>query len=413
MLVEGGAYYEAAAYAWFSDTNVESVFVRVSWYASADGSGEAIVSDDSPLLQGTATAFRHLSTEVIQAPASSRSARVRLMLRPVSGAEAVAYFDDVEFQQTEEPIATPTPTDSIAATTSAANSPTVTLTPTQTPLVTATATPPPPPPTASPTPVAEPAVFAVLTNGGFEEAREDGTPYGWRKTGGSIASDGGMAAEGEISLALSSETDSTKWAYQVVSVAGSSFYEFAGSVTAGGAAAEAFLRVSWYTSPDGSGEAMSSTDSDEAAASDSWQVLRTSAVQAPAGARSAKVRLMLRPADGQPATANFDALTFGEVAEPDPTAGPTAKPASGGGQPVANAGGASAPNTAAPQVLGTAATPVRLANVRPPAFEDVTPESDPSDNKRTFWLVLAFGIPAAGFAAIGVVESRRRWLGRS
>jgi hypothetical protein len=30
---------------------------------------------------------------------------------------------------------------------------------------------------------------------------------------------------------------------------------------------------------------------------------------------------------------------------------------------------------------------------------------------RTFWLVLAFGIPAAGFAAIGVVEARRRWSG--
>lgn len=409
VLVDGGSYYEAGAFALLSDTNIQAVFLRVSWYASADGSGEAMSSSDSPLVESPAAAFRQVSTGVVQAPDGARSARVRLMLRPASGAEAVAYFDEVEFEQTEEPAATATSTATQNPTTTATASPTTgaeSLTPTPPPPATTTATPTLKA-TTSPSPIAEPMVFATLTNGGFEEAREDGTPYAWHKTGGSVACDAGIRSEGEMSLALSSDTDSTKWAYQVLSVTGSSFYAFGGSAAAAGGEAEAFLRVSWYASEDGSGEAISSSDSGETS-SGGWQVLSTGELQSPASARSAKLRLMLRPASAQSATVHFDGLTFGLVAEPGAVNGPTTKPIPGDGPPTVNQSIASTSNTPSPQALGAAATPLHLANVKPPAFEEIRPASASGDDTRALWLALAFGIPAIGFAAIGAVETWRR-----
>ena len=35
--------------------------------------------------------------------------------------------------------------------------------------------------------IAEPTLFPALVNGGFEDVREDGTPYGWRKIGGEVS----------------------------------------------------------------------------------------------------------------------------------------------------------------------------------------------------------------------------------
>src|SRR3972149_4223577 len=45
--------------------------------------------------------------------------------------------------------------------------------------------PPPPEPTTTPRPP-EPAVFPSLVNGGFEDAREDGSPHGWPNGGGAV-----------------------------------------------------------------------------------------------------------------------------------------------------------------------------------------------------------------------------------
>lgn len=109
-------------------------------------------------------------------------------------------------------------------------------------------------------------------------------------------------SEGRQSLRLSSGTESTKWVYQVVRVAGGSWIEASalGMVDGG----EAFVRLSWYSSADGSGTAIDNADSPVLIGT-SFSRVSTGAVQAPVGAQTVKVRLMFRPAFAS-ATAWFD-----------------------------------------------------------------------------------------------------------
>ena len=91
--------------------------------------------------------------------------------------------------------------------------------------------------------------------------RNDGTPYGWHKQGGEITSAAEPRTDGSRSLALNSQTSSTKWAYQTVSVTGGAYYQASVDTYAGEGTDAAFLRVSWYGSADGSGPALGSEDS--------------------------------------------------------------------------------------------------------------------------------------------------------
>ncbi|MFN8508640.1 MAG: lamin tail domain-containing protein [Dehalococcoidia bacterium] len=86
--------------------------------------------------------------------------------------------------------------------------------------------------------------------------------------------------------------------------------------------AEVFLRLSWYASCDGSGVALAQSES-QAWAADTWELLDTGPVQAPAGAGSVRFRLMLRPLAGE-ARAAFDDAVFDAVEEPAPVASPAA-----------------------------------------------------------------------------------------
>jgi hypothetical protein len=86
-----------------NETAVREALLRVSWYASADGSGGQLSTADSPPLTADSPRFVALDTGAVQAPAEARSARVRLLLRPVSGAPATVYFDDVSFRETGAP----------------------------------------------------------------------------------------------------------------------------------------------------------------------------------------------------------------------------------------------------------------------------------------------------------------------
>ena len=182
--VEGGDFYQASAFARYTDADVKAVFIRVSWYESADGSGQALSSVDSEtLLEAASPASRHLTTRAVAAPANAHSARIRLMLRPQSAALAVAYFDDVTFAETSPPLQQP----GVASASDAA-------------------------------PSAEARQFPALTNGSFENVREDGTPYAWRKAGGEIAATDTAHVDGDLALQFVSRTKSTKWVYQVVSV---------------------------------------------------------------------------------------------------------------------------------------------------------------------------------------------------
>ena len=226
--------------------------------------------------------------------------------------------------------ATPTATASsatrtAAATTTATRSPTPTKTPrpTSTPKATKTPTPraatktpkPTPTGTATATPedgAADSGFGGLLANGDFE-IDGGGFPAHWSKFGGTMTlSDD--AYEGNHAAALTSTTTSTKWLHQVAAVDGGSWYMASGfSRSTGGGSTS--LRVSWYASADGSGSAIEVAESNIVASSE-WSPLSTGAIQAPGGARSARVRLTFIPESADPATAFFDNVAFSATDEP-------------------------------------------------------------------------------------------------
>ena len=377
--VDGGEFYYAGAFARYTDVDVKAVFIRVSWYASADGSGQALSSVDSETMLNTpAPVFRALTTGPVAAPADARSARVRLMLRPASEARASAYFDDVAFAQTNPPPATPAPT------ATATLPPGVTSAP-------ETATP-------TPTPATEPQLFPALTNGSFENVREDGTPYAWRKFGGEIAATDTAHVDGDLALQLISRTASTKWAYQVVTVEAGRAYEFAGFAAAGVGASQAFLRVSWYASPDGTGSMIASEDSPSTSlASAAFQHLSTGSIEAPEDAHSTKLRLMLRPVSAATAVAYFDSLSFGETTTALENSDPATSPAS-----IADGNLQGTP----PMVLEAVAAVPQIANVTPMPAQATTKAAE-GDNTLLFFLG-SIAVPLVGLVMIGALELSRR-----
>lgn len=413
VAVTSGAYYSATAYARNSDPDTDAIFLRVSWYATADGSGEAISSVDSQqLLDTQLTTFRLLSTGPVLAPAGAKSARIRLMLRPRGSGEAFAYFDDVLFEKASVP-PTFAPPPTTAPATPGETDPPQGATPTPKPTLT-------PAPTFSPPPEEddESAAFPALTNGGFEDVREDGTPYGWHKNGGEFASDDALAAEGSLALLMRSDTSSTKWVYQAVSVSGGQWYELAGFAAAQASGSELFLRLSWYSSTDGSGGALSSVDSVEPVVgpTNSYHYVTTGSVQAPGNARSARLRLMMRPSSSAQASAYFDALTFRVTTAPPPGfPGGSSGNASIGNQsgsvgqeePSATGNGAESDKTNRPSILGAAATPVNVTNSNGDREEVENALTGNGGGNRQFWIWLAISVPLVGIGAIGAVEARR------
>jgi hypothetical protein len=109
VAVEGGKAYVLSGYALKNDANIEASYLRLSWYASPDGSGRAIDSVDSTTrLTDDSPDFRFLTTGPVAAPAEAGSAKVRLMLDPVSEAEGKVYFDAISFEETIMPPPTQT-----------------------------------------------------------------------------------------------------------------------------------------------------------------------------------------------------------------------------------------------------------------------------------------------------------------
>ncbi|MBI2912476.1 MAG: hypothetical protein HYY03_00990, partial [Chloroflexi bacterium] len=171
-----------------------------------------------------------------------------------------------------------------------------------------------------------------------------------------------------------------------------------------------FLRLSWYESDDGSGEAMGSVGSTETLATDDpdFRSLTTGPVQAPAEARSARVRLMLRPASAAPVTVHFDALSFFRAGPP---AAAAALP-SGDTTPVEPS--ASPPHTPAATALAAfaaASAPRDLANVRAAAGQG--PPSPDGGGRSYGWLALLAAVaPAAALVFAAGYETGRRLAGK-
>ncbi|TAJ20177.1 MAG: lamin tail domain-containing protein [Dehalococcoidia bacterium] len=105
---------------WFSASallapldGAEAAWVRIAWYASGDGSGAQLSTDDSPAASTAApmaisrSGHEVVSTGPAQAPAEAHSARVRILLRAATERGATVLIDDVTFEPTEPVEAAP------------------------------------------------------------------------------------------------------------------------------------------------------------------------------------------------------------------------------------------------------------------------------------------------------------------
>jgi len=409
--VHPGAYYQASTYA--MQTGSGDSFLRISWYDTSDGSGEAIVSDDSTsVISQSSNRFALLQTDPIEAPSSARSASVRFMFRPGGASGSTAYFDDAALGEvsapTEAPPATPTPTPAPTL----APSPGASVTPPSNSSRTATPAPTqapgPTPRPSTPTPVPEPGSFASLVNGGFEVAREDGTPYGWHKVGGEFAVTDEQRIEGTLALSLSSDTTSTKWAYQAVTVEPGAYYSAEAWGMNASAADVLLLRVSWYASNDGEGAALDSVDSvaSVTGAATGFRLLSTGSVQASGNARSARIRLLLQPATSDATRAFFDDVHLTRVSAPaasNPRGGSVSSQNSGGTIP---AGASNATPVSTP--LGAQSTPGGIVHVTtvPRAAESAVKDG----GSPIPWPALMISLPVVGIVALAAQETIRRRL---
>lgn len=323
-----------------------------------DGNGGQLLEYQTPISAGAS--YGSFTVVTAQAPPASASVVVIVL---VTGNGTVC-IDDLALEGPAPVTLTPTPT----------------LTLTMTPAPTNTPTPPPPtntprPPTPTQTPTAprtgagggggasgggaggsgsagsaagqgqaEEVVTLGVVNGGFEEGVSP-----WQKFGGTLQAVSAPARSGQGSGAFSSSTTSTKWAYQVVRVQPGATYEFTGYVRVGQGVAESYLRVSWYASGDGSGTTMGSVDSTQKlAAGSDFVLLTTGAIEAPPGANSARVRVMLAPAGAGPASIYLDDFAFGPSQAAAPASAALVPPSPEDDATEPPPASSSAPSSAAP-----------------------------------------------------------------
>ena len=110
VAVTPSAWYELQGYVLHEDPHMEAAWLRVSWYASADGSGRALTAVDSTeVLEAPAAGYRFLTTGPVRAPPNARSASARILLRPRSEISALVYIDDVSFVAATAPPVAPAP----------------------------------------------------------------------------------------------------------------------------------------------------------------------------------------------------------------------------------------------------------------------------------------------------------------
>jgi len=163
--IVAGEKYTAKGYIFFNDENAKNARIRIAWYSSVDGTGSQIKTVDSNIIETFSSSWAELNTGVIEAPASAKSAKFRILLASVrNGAESLVYFDDLSFDITEVPTATPVlvPTLPLTPTSTATISPSPPhLTLGLTPTVIETATPMVIQSTPTPNPTPAKAVYQI------------------------------------------------------------------------------------------------------------------------------------------------------------------------------------------------------------------------------------------------------------
>ncbi len=348
-----GAEHTLRIWVYDADTDIERVVVRLDLL---DGSG-ALLANDSDDLGGDAARYRQLTVASLLAPEGTAYARVTI----TALARAAGATFSVDSAQLERgPVATPTPTPAPVATptpvpapaTTPAPIPTATATPTVTPTVTPT-------PTRTPTPDTAPLMFETLANGDFEDPRD---LYGWSHVGGSAAIADGVSAPGRVAV-LMSDTGSTKWIYQTVAVLPGQWFEARAQLQPGAGVELAWVRAAWYASPDGSGAQLATADSEQIAGPMSVFVeVGTGPLLAPLGARSVRVRIMLRPRSAEPAQLIIDDVRFepGEAPAATPAPAPTPTPT-----PIPSS--TPSPTPSAPLTTAASTTPGATATSSPAA----------------------------------------------
>jgi len=388
--VSGGQVYRLDGCLTVTGPGLTFVALRITWHPEPSAYGHDTYTLRQDELWGNAwpTGRQQCLSMGAEAPCAARSARYGVV---VGGDANAVTVDSASLQFSAEPNAAPVPCPTPA--------PAATATPTPAPGAAPAPSPTPRPPVAAvPAPETgeEPSSFPSLVNGGFEQVRPDGTPYGWRKVGGEMATTSAVRSQGERSVILTSRTQSTKWLFQTVGVRGGSYYRLrAMALDDDAGVLEALLRISWYASADGSGGQLSTADSQPAAAaSPRFVALDTGAVQAPAEARSARVRLLLRPASAAPAAVYFDDVAFRETA---PAAGEDA--ASGGAAAPGRAGGRRDAPHSQQAVAGERIGPIKPANVGPPRSEE--PPAGASGGRPLWPVLLALAVPGAALVLTG------------
>jgi len=409
IAVQAGATYSFSGWILADDPNIDSIAIKIAWHNHSE-SLISIVPQPEPLM-GRHPSFRQVSISPVTAPTNADHAQVQVKVQR-SGAFDI-YLDDFSL---DGPLVTPQP--------SAAPSPAVTPGPTLAPTPTPAAPRPSPTPQPKASPVIEPLVFAQLTNGGFEETRADGSPYAWHRFGGAVEVVRTHNYQGSTSVRFISGTTSTKWLHQTVAVRSGEYYEASGYALKDDLHVSAvFLRVSFYSTDDGLGTAIDTADSLETLSTNdrSFRRLSTGPVQAPPTARTARLRLMLRPSSNSPAEAYFDEMSFIRVQEPiDTLAGPSSPPSttrdlerlsqnrSAPFGDVDDRAGIGASTTPAPLVaLAADSTPVSLANVGPSSAPTQIGSADTGRGDIDWLIALALVLPAIGLATVGVFELRR------
>lgn len=312
-----GATHTLSAWLYDNDAKTVDVTLRLA-FLSGDGVVLSAGSFEAPSLSGDLPAFRPVTLAPATSPPGTAFARVTIAAT-ASAAGATLGIDDVSLLREEPPpTSSPTPTPTPTATAAATTTATTTATPQATATATAAATSqrasaPAPPPSAS------------LVNSGFESGLAS-----WERAGGfaTLLAQGlgsGGAAE------LSSRTDSTKWLHQAVTVAPGR-YAVSARLRLTGAAGAGWLRVAWYASAVGEGPQLATVDSPLLIVTDETREVRLGPVAAPSGARSARVRIMLRPLGPEYASIIADDVRFELSTEPvlppqlTPVAAPLATP---------------------------------------------------------------------------------------
>lgn len=303
--VTPGASYRLDLGVLENDPRVETLTARIE-FLDAQGGSAGELSVPPAAISSDAPGFRPLTFEAV-APAGSMHVRV-VVEASVDAPGASFLIDGVTITQVgAAPAVTPTVQPSPEPT------PTATPRATATPRTSAT-----PARTATPSPPAMP-IGPELRNASFEDG-----DAGWKASRGWVdAGPGG-------SLLLHADGASTAWMEQAVTVTPGRWYEASALLAPVEGVRAGWVRVAWYASTDASGSQMATDDSEVVGGNGlaivvaSGTTVSTGAVQAPAGARSAKVRVLVQPSSGSGAALAVDDVTFEETAPPAaPTATPT------------------------------------------------------------------------------------------